>query len=56
MYSVNQAGEKLGLDPSHVRRLLAKGAIKGRKLGGTWVVLNLNYERQRKPKTKKGGA
>ena len=33
VYSVNEAAEKLNLDPSHVRRLLAKGEVKGKKLG-----------------------
>ena len=51
MYSVKQAAEKLGLDPSQVRRLLAKGEIKGVKLARDWVVLELKYKRKRKPKT-----
>lgn len=50
MYSVKEAAEKLGLDTSQVRRLLAKGEIKGKKLGRDWVVLNLDYKRKRKPK------
>ena len=49
-YSVNEAAEKLNLDSSHVRRLLAKGVIKGKKLGRDWVVLDLNYQRKRRPK------
>jgi excisionase family DNA binding protein len=53
MYSVKEAAEKLGLDTSQVRRLLAKGEIKGKKLARDWVVLELNYERKRKPKTKR---
>ncbi len=40
----------LGLDPSQVRRLLAKGEIKGKKLDRDWVVLNLDYKRKRKPR------
>ena len=50
MYSVKEAAEKLGLDTSQVRRLLAKGEIKGTKLARDWVVLDLNYTRKRKPK------
>ena len=50
MYSVKEAAEKLGLDTSQVRRLLAKGEIKGVKLARDWVVLELNYQRKRKPK------
>jgi excisionase family DNA binding protein len=50
VYSVNEAAEKLNLDPSQIRRLLAKGTIRGKKLGRDWVVLDLNYTRKRKPK------
>ena len=50
MYSVKEASQKLGLDTSQVRRLLAKGEIKGVKLARDWVVLELNYKRKRKPK------
>ncbi|MFC1911093.1 helix-turn-helix domain-containing protein [Chloroflexota bacterium] len=50
MYSVQQAAKKLGLDTSQVRRLLAKGEVKGVKLGRDWVVLDLSYNRKRKPR------
>lgn len=55
MYSVKEAAQKLGLDTSQVRRLLAKGEIKGIKLARDWVVLELNYKKKkfgvgRKPK------
>lgn len=50
MYSVEEASKVLGLDPSQVRRLLRSGEIKGKKLARDWVVLELNYERKRKPK------
>ena len=53
MYSVKEASEKLDLDTSQVRRLLAKGEIKGVKLARDWVVLELTYKRRRKPKTKR---
>ncbi len=56
MYSVKEAAQKLGLDTSQVRRLLAKGEIKGKKLGRDWVVLSLDYKRKRKQKTRKGGS
>lgn len=52
IYSVNEAAQKLGLDPSQIRRLLAKGEIEGKKLGRDWVVLSLDYQRKRKPKGK----
>ncbi len=51
LYSVKEAAEKLGLESSHIRRLLAKGEIEGKKLGHDWVVLSLDYKR--KPKRKK---
>jgi excisionase family DNA binding protein len=50
MYSVKDAAQRLGLDTSQVRRLLAKGEIKGVKLARDWVVLELTYKRKRKPK------
>lgn len=53
MYSVKEAAQKIGLDPSQVRRLLAKGEIEGKKLGHDWVVLSLDYERKRKPKKRR---
>ena len=52
MYSVKEAAQKLGLDTSQVRRLLAKGEIKGVKLARDWVVLDLSYKRKRKPRKK----
>ena len=51
VYSVNEAAQRLGLDPSQVRRLLAEGKIEGKKLGRDWVVLELNYKRRRRPKS-----
>ncbi|MFC1904999.1 helix-turn-helix domain-containing protein [Chloroflexota bacterium] len=47
MYSVKEAAQKLGLDTSQVRRLLAKGEVKGVKLARDWVVLSLDYTRRR---------
>jgi excisionase family DNA binding protein len=52
MYTVKEAAEKLGLDESHIRRLLIEGKIKGKKWGRDWMVEELNYERKRKPKRK----
>jgi excisionase family DNA binding protein len=48
MYSVKEASQKLGLDTSQVRRLLADGKIKGVKLARDWTVLDLSYKRKRK--------
>ena len=58
IYSVNEAAQRLGLDPSQIRRLLAKGEIEGKKLGRDWVVLSLDYKKKkfgvgRKPKGEK---
>ena len=53
MHSVKDAAKKIGLDPSQIRRLLAKGEIKGKKLGHDWVVLSLEYKRKRKPKMRR---
>ena len=52
MYSVKEASSKLGISDSQVRYLIKKGVIKGKKLGHDWIVLELNYKRQRKPKRK----
>lgn len=43
MYSVEEAAVKLGISGRRVRCLLAKGRLTGKKLGGTWVVLDLHY-------------
>jgi len=51
-----EAAQKLGLSQNQVRYLLAKGEIEGKKLSRDWVVLSLDYERKRKPKTKKRGS
>ena len=53
MYSVSEAAEKLGLSDRPIRLLLEGGEIRGRKVGHYWVVLELNYKRKRKPKTKR---
>ena len=53
-YTTKEAAERLGLEVSHVRRLLEEGKIKGRKFGRDWMVLSLDYQRKRRPKTWKG--
>jgi len=53
MFSTKEVAQKLGLDPSKVRRLLAREEIEGNKLGRDWVVLSLDYKRKRKPKQRR---
>ena len=53
MYTTREAAEALGLSEQHVRLLLSKGEIEGKKLGRDWVVLSLDYERKRKPKQRR---
>jgi excisionase family DNA binding protein len=50
MYSTKEAAQKIGISDAHLRRLLAEGKIKGKKLGHDWVVISLNYKRKRRPK------
>jgi hypothetical protein len=50
MYSVKEASQKIGVSERHLRSLLEKGQVKGKKLGHDWVVLDLNYSRKRKVK------
>lgn len=56
LLSTKEAAEQLGLSPDHVRRLLEQGKITGKKIGNSWVVLELDYKRKRRPKTRKGGS
>ena len=53
MYSVKEASRKIGISERHLRLLLQRGEIRGKKLGHDWVVLELNYTRKRKPKGEK---
>ena len=50
MYSVREAAAKMGLSERHLRLLLEKGEVAGKKLGRDWVVLDLSYTRKRKTK------
>ena len=54
MYSVKGAAQYIGISERHLRLLLKKGEIGGKKLGHDWVVLNLDYKRKRRPKTMRG--
>ena len=55
MYGTKEAAERLGITQRHIRLLLERGEIEGKKLGRDWGVLSLDYKRKRKPKTRKGG-
>ena len=48
MFSTREAAEQLGLSQEQVRLLARKGAIPAKKLGHDWVILSLDYARQRK--------
>ena len=50
MYRVSEAAKKLKLHPTHVRWLLRRNRIEGKKWGRDWMVLNLDYQRKREPK------
>ena len=49
-YSTKEAAERLSLSQDHVKLLARKGIIKAEKLGRDWVVLDLSYQRKRRPK------
>ena len=51
MFTTKEAADRLGLEVSHVRRLLEQGKVKGRKFGRDWLVFSLDYQRMRRPKT-----
>ena len=48
MWSVTQAAYKMGISGQRMRKLLSEGRIKGTKIGGTWVVLELSYTRKKR--------
>jgi len=47
LLSVTEAAQKLGISVQRVRVLLAQGRLKGKKVGGTWVVQGLSYTKMR---------
>ena len=50
MYSVKEGAQAMGISERHLRLLLTRGLIKGKKLGHDWVELSLEYKRKIKPK------
>jgi len=49
IYSVKEAAQKLGISDRRVRKLLKEDRIQGEKVGGTWIVLQLEYMRLKRP-------
>jgi excisionase family DNA binding protein len=47
LLGVTEAAKKLGISEQSVRVLLAEGRLKGKKVGGTWVVQGLSDTRMR---------
>jgi len=47
LLSVTEAAQKLGISVQRVRVLLAQGRLRGKKVGGTWVVQSLSYTKIR---------
>jgi excisionase family DNA binding protein len=47
LLSVTEAAKKLSISQQRVRVLLAQGRLKGKKVGGTWVVQGLSYTKMR---------
>jgi len=47
MWSVKEAAKELNISIARVRKLLAEGRIKGKKVGNYWVVLELSYTKKR---------
>jgi len=50
MYTTKEACRTLGITERHLRLLLQRGEIPGRKLGRDWIVESITYKRKRKPK------
>ena len=53
MFSVKEAAAQMGISERHLRLLLAREEVEGKKLGHDWIVLSLDYKRKRKPRRKK---
>ena len=50
LLGTKEAAARLGICPDHLRRLLEKGEVKGKKVGRDWIVFKVDYQRKRKPK------
>lgn len=47
MWSTKEAAKELGISERRVRKLLAEGRIEGKKVSGSWVVLDPSYTKKR---------
>ena len=47
IWSVKEASKELGISAQRVRKLLSEGRIKGKKVSGVWIVLELFYTKKR---------
>lgn len=54
IYSVKEAAKRMKVSEQHLRYLLAREEVEGKKLGRDWVVTSLDYQRKRRRKNKKG--
>jgi excisionase family DNA binding protein len=54
LYSVLEASEAMGISEQRVRKLLSEGRIEAIKVGKTWAITKLGYERKQRgfPKRK----
>jgi hypothetical protein len=53
LLTLAQVGQELGIDPSRLRRLAARGVLRARKLGNTWITTRRDMEafaQQRRPR------
>jgi len=46
MYTVKEASIKLGISERRIRKLLAEGRLKGRRLPNEWFVFSLEDKRK----------
>ena len=42
--TTKEAAKQAGVTEAYVRQLLAKGTLKGEKIGGTWLVLRKSVD------------
>ena len=54
LITVKEAIAEYGLSGAYLRRLLAQGVIRGRKLGASWVIVPASLERFLKTERKRG--